>query len=74
MVVMSKQYSVLIERDTHGVFVASVPQLPGCHTQAESLDQLMDRIRGAILHWLDVHGEPESIVDFVGVQRVTFAA
>jgi|GEM_PF-453884 len=73
-VVMSNQYSVVIEKGADGVFVASVPQLPGCHTQAESLDELMDRIREAILLWLDVNGEPESIVDFVGVQRVTVAA
>jgi predicted RNase H-like HicB family nuclease len=71
---MSNQYSVVIERDAEGIYVASVPQLHGCHTQAESLDELMDRIREAILLWLEVNGEPESNVDFVGVQRVTVAA
>jgi predicted RNase H-like HicB family nuclease len=45
---MSRQFDVVIERDEEGIYVASVPQLPGCHTQAESLDQLMDRIREAI--------------------------
>ncbi len=45
---MSKEFNVIIERDSEGYFVASVPSLPGCHTQAKSLDELMERIREAI--------------------------
>ena len=45
---MKREFSVIIERDTDGYFVASVPQLAGCHTQAKSLDELMERIREAI--------------------------
>lgn len=45
---MSKDYNVVIERDREGYYVASVPSLPGCHTQAKSLDALMERIREAI--------------------------
>jgi predicted RNase H-like HicB family nuclease len=43
-----RQFDVLIERDADGLLVASVPSLPGCHTQARSLDELMSRIREAI--------------------------
>jgi hypothetical protein len=35
---------VVVERDAEGFFVATVPSLPGCHTQARSLDQLMERV------------------------------
>ena len=45
---MTHQFDVIVERDADGVFVASVPALPGCHTQARSLDELMVRIREAI--------------------------
>jgi predicted RNase H-like HicB family nuclease len=45
---MSREFSVVIERDDEGYFVASVPSLRGCHTQARSLDELMDRVREAI--------------------------
>ena len=45
---MSREFSVIIERDEEGYYVASVPALPGCHTQARSLDELMDRVREAI--------------------------
>jgi predicted RNase H-like HicB family nuclease len=45
---MMKQFDVVIERDSEGYFVASVPVLRGCHTQAKSLDVLMERVREAI--------------------------
>ncbi|WP_246162764.1 MULTISPECIES: type II toxin-antitoxin system HicB family antitoxin [Brasilonema] len=44
---MRREFNVIIERDADGYFVASVPALPGCHTQAKSLDELTDRIREA---------------------------
>jgi predicted RNase H-like HicB family nuclease len=49
---MNRDFNVIVERDTDGYFVASVPSLPGCHTQAKSLDELMERIQEAIeLYW-----------------------
>ena len=45
---MSHQFDVIIERDEDGYYVASVPQLPGCHTQALSLDEVSVRILEAI--------------------------
>ncbi len=45
---LPKQFKVLIERDEVGFFVASVPALPGCHTQAKTIPQLMVRVRDAI--------------------------
>ena len=39
---MQQQFDVVIERDSEGFYVASVPQLPGCHTQARSLDEVME--------------------------------
>ena len=42
---MAKEFSVIIEQDTEGYYVASVPALRGCHSQAKSLDELMVRIR-----------------------------
>jgi predicted RNase H-like HicB family nuclease len=41
---MIKEFNVIIEKDTDGYFVASIPSLKGCHTQAKSLDVLMEHI------------------------------
>ena len=53
---MVRQFDVVIERDEEGVYVASVPQLPGCHTDGTSLDELMVEIREAIELCLEVEG------------------
>lgn len=45
---MNREFSVVIEKDEDGYFVASVPKLRGCHTQAKSLDVLMKRVKEAI--------------------------
>ena len=63
-------FNVLIEKDSAGYYVASVPELPGCHTQAKSLDLLNDRIREAIELYLEVEGAPVERLSFVGMQRV----
>jgi predicted RNase H-like HicB family nuclease len=71
---MSRQFDVIIERDEEGHYVASVPQIPGCHTQARSLDEVTDRIREAIELCLEVEGMPEENLEFIGIQRITIAA
>jgi len=71
---MACQFDVIIERDSENNFVGSVPALPGCHTQAQSLDVLMERIREAIELCLEVEGQPSENLDFVGVQRITVSA
>lgn len=71
---MTRQFDVIVEKDSAGFFVASVPALPGCHSQAKSLDALMERIREAIELCLEVQGEPPDSLDFIGVQRITVAA
>ncbi|MBD1214660.1 MAG: type II toxin-antitoxin system HicB family antitoxin [Dolichospermum circinale Clear-D4] len=67
---MSREFNVIIERDADGYFVASVPNIPGCHTQAKSLDELMQRIREAIELCLEVDENQIESLEFVGVQRI----
>ena len=68
---MAKQFDVVVERDSEGFYVASVPSLVGYHTQARSLDELMSRIREAIELCLEFQDGMVEQLDFVGVQRVT---
>lgn len=71
---MERQFDVVIERDHEGYYVASAPQIPGCHTQARSLDEVMERIREAIELCLEAEGVPEQSLEFIGLQRITIAA
>lgn len=66
-----RDFDVIIERDRAGYYVASVPALRGCHTQAKSLDALIKRVREAIELCLEVEEDRPEQLDFVGVQRVT---
>ncbi len=71
---MMRNFDVVVEKDSDGIFVATVPTLPGCHTQAKSLDELMLRIKEAIELCVEVQGDPGKPLDFVGLQRVTVNA
>ena len=67
---MRRDFNVIIERDADGYFVASVPSLPGCHTQAKSLDELMERIREAIALCLEFEEEQQDSLTNVGCAAV----
>jgi predicted RNase H-like HicB family nuclease len=62
------EFNVVIEKDEDGYFVATVPALRGCHTQAKSLDVLMRRTQEAIELCLEV--EDPTSNEFIGVQRI----
>jgi predicted RNase H-like HicB family nuclease len=63
---MKKKFGVLGEKDEDGYYVASVPSLPGCHTQAKSLDELQGRIMEAIEAYLEAEKDVE-VSEFIGV-------
>ena len=68
---MKREFNILIERDVEGYYVASVPELRGCHTQAKSLDTLMKRVREVIELCLEDDANVPAAGEFVGVQRIT---
>ena len=67
---VKREFNVVIERDSEGFYVASVPELHGCHTQARSLDKLLVRIKEAIELCLEVEGSGVAGPEFIGVQRI----
>ncbi|KAA0007982.1 MAG: type II toxin-antitoxin system HicB family antitoxin [Thermoplasmata archaeon] len=66
---IKRKFTVIIERDEDGYYVASVAELPGCHTQAKSLDKLNKRIKEAIELYLEEEKYDEKL-EFVGIQQV----
>ncbi len=67
---MRREFNVVIEEDSEGFLVASVPELRGCHTQAKTYDELMRRVREAIELCIEVEGAEFVPPRFVGIQRV----
>lgn len=64
-------FNITIEKDEDGYFVSEVIELPGCHTQAKSMDELIERTREAITLYLECE-KPEIEIqsEFVGMQKI----
>ena len=45
---MKKEFTIVIEQDEDGFFVADCPDLAGCHTQGLTLEEAISNIRDAI--------------------------
>jgi predicted RNase H-like HicB family nuclease len=68
--VRKREFTVIVERDPEGWYVGTVTELAGCHTQARSLDKLMERIREAIEVCIAIERDKAARTEFVGVQRI----
>jgi len=65
------KYTLLIEKDREGWLVSEVVELPGCHTQAKTMDQLLQRTKEAIQAYLGTEKRKPKISEtFVGVQQI----
>lgn len=63
-------FTILIEKDEDGIYVASVPALRGCHSQAKTIEELFPRIREAIGLCLEVENQELIQNEFVGIQQI----
>jgi predicted RNase H-like HicB family nuclease len=66
----SRKFTVLIERDEDGYYVATVPALRGCHTQAKNLDTLMKRVREVVELCLEENTSTPHL-ELVGIQQIS---
>ncbi|EPR39808.1 putative protein family UPF0150 [Desulfovibrio sp. X2] len=51
-----RTFRVIIEQDEDGLFIGSVPELPGCHAQGTTREELLANVREAAALCLEVHG------------------
>lgn len=65
----SQEFYVVIEKDIDGMYVGEVPQLKGCYSQGETVDELINNIREVIEMCLEELKE-ESSTQFIGIQKV----
>lgn len=67
------EFDIVIERDPDGLYVATVPALYGCRSEARSLDELVERARESILLRLEMEGLDPGDLTFVGIHRIRLA-
>ena len=68
---MKKKYTVIVEEGEDGYLISEVVELPGCHTQAKSYDELVKRTKEAISLYLKSQKQPGMITEkFIGIQKV----
>jgi len=64
-------YNIIIEEGEDGYLISEVIELPGCHTQAKSMDELIKRTKEAIMVYLESQEKPVKIMKkFVGLQKI----
>lgn len=73
---MTRTFHVIIEQDEDGGYIGKVPELQGCLSQGDTLDELMANIKEAIELCLEVESEEKQQVSienikFVGIQEIT---
>jgi len=68
---MAREFTIMIEEGEDGYLISEVVELPGCHTQAKDLNELMKRTKEAISLYLEVDGEPDVNEKFIGIQKIT---
>lgn len=71
------KFRVIVEQDEDGIYVATVPALKGCHTQAKTLDELMKRTKEVIELYLEHQKKKVADIvklNFVGLQELEIRA
>ena len=70
---MKFNFTVLIEQGEDGAYIATVPSLKSCYTQANTMPELLEKVKEVILLCLDVENEMPAISKFIGVQQIEIA-
>ena len=72
------EFDVVLLEDETGGYVALVPALPGCHTQGDTLAEVMDNVKEAIDLYIETLTEKEKKEllkeKVVGIQKVKVLA
>ena len=67
---MPKKFTVIIEKGEDGYLISEEVELPGCHTQAKTIDELLKRTKEAISLYLKSTKDKDIYSEFVGVQQI----
>lgn len=65
-----KNFNLIIEQGEDGYFISEVIELPGCHTQAKTMDELIERTKEAIQLYLEYQKDLEIPTNFIRLQKI----
>jgi predicted RNase H-like HicB family nuclease len=65
-----KSFNLIIEKGEDGYLISEVIELPGCHTQAKTMDELIKRTREAIRLYLESQENLEITANFMGIKKI----
>ena len=73
---MERKFKVVVEKGLDGYFIAEVPELPGCYSQARTLKELTANIKEAIELYLETAQElkKKPVKRFVEIKEVVVNA
>ncbi|HIG95691.1 TPA: type II toxin-antitoxin system HicB family antitoxin [Candidatus Woesearchaeota archaeon] len=71
---MTQTFTVIVEQGEDGYLISDVVELPGCHTQAKTYDELLERTKEAISLYLEVKGTPDVKTRFLSLQQIEVEA
>ena len=63
-------FNVIIEKGIDGYLISDVIELPGCHSQAKTYDELINRTKEAIELYLEVKKDFIPDNTFVALQKM----
>ena len=68
---LNKTFNIIVEQGMDGYLISSVIELPGCHTQAKTYDELFDRTKEAIELYLDEKNPYKPLNKFISLQQIS---
>ena len=70
---MSFNFTVLIEQGEDGAYIATIPALRSCYTQADSIPELLEKAKEVIELCLETENDIPPLNKFIGVQQMEIA-
>lgn len=67
---MTKKFNIIIEKGQDGHLISEVVEIPGCHTQAKNMDDLLKRTKEAIELCIDEQTNLIIHDNFIGIQKI----
>ncbi|MEX2017415.1 MAG: type II toxin-antitoxin system HicB family antitoxin [Candidatus Pacearchaeota archaeon] len=64
------KFNVVIEKGEDGYLISEVIELPGCHTQGKTMEELISNTKEAITLYLRVIGREKIRDKFIGIKKL----